>query len=107
MTRLILCLLSAASCHAGTASYYSWDHAGRITASGVPFNPAALTCASWHYPLGTRLRVSHGGRSVVVVCNDRGPARRLRREIDLSEAAFRKLAPTEVGLIEVKIRKVK
>lgn len=105
--KLILCILAAANCHAGTASYYGWDHAGRLTASGQRFNPAAMTCASWHFPLGTMLRVSHGNRSVVVLVNDRGPARRLHREIDLSEAAFRKLATAEVGLIQVTIRKLK
>lgn len=76
-------------------------------ANGKPFNPAALTCASWKYPLGTRLVVSHRGRSVTVVVTDRGPNRRFpSRVIDLSEAAFKRIADPRVGLVEVTIKKL-
>jgi len=75
-------------------------------ANGQPFDPDKLTAASWDYDLGTKVVVTRGDRSVVVEITDRGPARRLFREgrkIDLSEAAFAKLADTDEGLIEVTI----
>ncbi len=90
---------------AGVASWYGDELRGRLMANGKPFDPDRFTCASWHYPLGTVLRVTLAGssRSVTVVVTDRGPARRLRREIDLSRAAFARLAPTSVGLIKVSV----
>ena len=45
----------------------------------------ALTCAHRSLPFGTKLRVTHGGRSVVVTVNDRGPFVR-GRVLDLSTA---------------------
>ena len=72
-------------------------------ANGRKFDPSKLTAASWHYPLGTKVTVTHGSNSVVVEICDRGPARRLKREIDLSRAAFKKLAPLTTGLIEVTV----
>lgn len=99
-----------------TASWYSVKECTSrrnprcLTASGEPLNDGAYTCASWFYKLGTRLRVSHGGRSVIVRVNDRGPARRLvaqGREIDLSKRAFADLAPLARGIVEVTIEEVR
>lgn len=89
----------------GTASWYGEEYRGKLMANGAPFNPDALTCAIWDYPFGTRLRVWAGGyRSIDVTVTDRGPAKKLNRLIDLSEAAFRALAPhTDIGLINVTI----
>lgn len=92
----------------GVASFYGECHRGKLTASGEPFSPSALTCASWFYPLGTRLLITSGGRQVIVTVNDRGPAKRLvaqGRIIDLSEAAFSKLCNTNKGLTQVTITK--
>lgn len=91
----------------GVASWYGWDHQGKLTASGEAFDCRKLTCASWRYPIGTVLRVTYGGRSVTVRVNDRGPARRLGREIDLSLAAFERLADPSVGLIRVTVKRVR
>lgn len=77
-------------------------------ANGKLFNPDKLTAASWFYPLGTHLVVTHSGRSVVVEITDRGPAKRLvneGRKIDLSRAAFCRLADPQRGLITVSIKK--
>lgn len=98
-----LLLALANNLDAGIASWYGEDHRGLLMANGKPFDPDKLTCASWHYPFGTRLRVSYAGRSVVVTVTDRGPNKRLKREIDLSRAAFRRLANEKLGLIEVKV----
>ena len=56
----------------GVASYYG-SESGSRTASGEHFNQNAMTCAHRSLPFGTKLRVSAGGRSVVVTVNDRGP----------------------------------
>ena len=72
----------------------------------APAPVSGFTCASWFYPLGTRLQVTeaHNGNSVVVTVTDRGPARRLvraGRKIDLSRAAFAVLDGLELGLADV------
>jgi rare lipoprotein A len=90
----------------GTASWYGREAAGKRMANGELFDPAKYTCACWGYPLGTELQVRHGDRSVIVKVTDRGPARRLRRVIDLSEAAFAWLADCKTGLIKVTITKL-
>lgn len=64
------------------------------TASGERFNQWGLTAAHRTLPLGTRLLVTHHGRSVVVRVNDRGPAAWTGRSLDLSRGAA-----TRIGLI--------
>src|SRR5581483_2236895 len=58
----------------GTASWYGRWHAGKKTASGVPFDPHRYTAAHRSLPLGTKVRVSRldTGKSVIVTINDRG-----------------------------------
>jgi rare lipoprotein A len=73
----------------GIASYYG-NESGSRTASGQRFNQNAMTCAHRSLPFGTKLRVSAGGRSVVVTVNDRGPFVR-GRVLDLSKGAARAL----------------
>jgi len=77
-------------------------------ANGQRFNPDKLTGASWFFDFGTRVVVTHRNRSVVVVITDRGPAKYLLnegRKIDLSRAAFAKLASPDLGLIDVTVKK--
>ena len=69
----------------GVASYYG-NESGSKTASGQRFNQNAMTCAHRSLPFGTKLKVSVGGRSVVVTVNDRGPFIR-GRVLDLSKGA--------------------
>lgn len=91
------------------ASWYGSECEGYPMADGRPFNPSALTCASWFHPLGSRLKVSSGTRSVVVTVTDRGPAMDLVRDgrwIDLSREAFRRLATLESGLVTVKLEEL-
>jgi len=90
----------------GLASWYGGNHQGRKTSSGESFNPKDFTCASWHYPFGTILRVSYLDKFVLVRVNDRGPARRLHRIIDLSEASFAALENTRKGLITVTVERI-
>jgi rare lipoprotein A len=80
----------------GMASYYG-NESGHRTASGERFNQSAMTCAHRSLPFGTRLRVTHGGRSVVVTVNDRGPFIR-GRVLDLSTGAARAIGLTSAGV---------
>ncbi len=80
----------------GMASYYG-NEAGSRTASGQRFNQNAMTAAHRHLPFGTRLRVTHGSRSVVVTVNDRGPFIR-GRVLDLSKGAARVIGLTGSGV---------
>jgi rare lipoprotein A len=90
----------------GRASYYSHTFAGRRTASGERYNPAAMTAAHPSLPFGTRVRVvRRGGPSVEVRINDRcgcGGG----RIIDLSEAAARRLGMLRAGVVEVRLEVV-
>ena len=80
----------------GMASFYG-NESGSKTASGQRFNQSALTAAHRSLPFGTKLRVTHGGRSVVVTVNDRGPFIR-GRVLDLSTAAARAVGLTSAGV---------
>src|ERR1700704_2027472 len=71
----------------GMASFYG-NESGSKTASGQRFNQSAMTAAHRSLPFGTKLKVTHGGRSVVVTINDRGPFIR-GRVLDLSTGAAR------------------
>src|ERR1700710_1449835 len=79
----------------GMASFYG-NESGSKTASGQRFNQNALTAAHKSLPFGTKLRVTHGGRSVVVTINDRGPFVR-GRVLDLSTGAARAIGLTSAG----------
>jgi len=87
-------------------SWYGAEFAGRRTASGEPYDASALTCASNRFRLGTRLRVTAGGRSVVVRVNDR-TAEKYADRIDLTPAAFTKLADLKTGLVEATVKVLK
>lgn len=119
LKRLALLLLLAAACaHApravpaaggepiaeGLASYYGAALRGHPTASGEPFDPAALTAAHRTLPFDTCLRVENAadGRSVQVRINDRGPFVS-GRIIDLSEAAAREIGLQKQGVGRVRL----
>lgn len=114
-TLLILLVLLVRSCSpalAGTASWYGDENRGRLMANGQRFDPARFICASWEYPLGTRLSVSRADGiplSVIVTVTDRGPHRRFVRQgraIDLSRAAFERIEGLEMGLVPVVITRL-
>ena len=79
----------------GTASFYGDnDEPSGETASGQKFNQEAMTAAHLTLPFGTRLKVTHEGKSVVVTINDRGPYIK-GRILDLSTGAARAIGITE------------
>lgn len=91
----------------GKASYYGNQHHNKLTASGERFDQNALTAAHRTLPFGTQVRVinTRNGKSVVVRINDRGPFVR-GRVIDLSKAAFERIASTRAGVIRVRLERV-
>ncbi len=82
-----------------TATYYDQ---GTRTADGEQFDPEAMTAAHRTLPFGTMVQVTDtdNGNSVVVRINDRGPFA-ADRCIDLTRAAFARLAPTSRGVLPV------
>ncbi|MDB5521910.1 MAG: septal ring lytic transglycosylase RlpA family lipoprotein [Tardiphaga sp.] len=80
----------------GMASFYG-NESGSKTASGQRFNQGAMTAAHRSLPFGTKLRVTHGARSVVVTINDRGPFIR-GRVLDLSKGAASVIGLTSRGV---------
>lgn len=94
----------------GKASWYSRHSPGinKYTANNERFNDQEMTCAIWGIEFDRQVRVTNleNGKSVVVRVNDRGPDHRLLlqgRMIDLTKSAFRKIAPTRQGIVDVKI----
>lgn len=83
----------------GVASFYG-NEAGNKTASGQRFNQNAMTAAHRSLPFGTKLRVTHGSRSVVVTINDRGPFIK-GRVLDLSKGAASAIGLTSRGVGKV------
>jgi rare lipoprotein A len=95
---------------AGKASWYSKKSPGinKHTANNELFNDMDLTCAMWGAPFNQTVKVTNraNGKSVIVRVNDRGPHFRYFRKgrvIDLTKAAFAKIASLDHGLIDVEI----
>ena len=80
----------------GMASFYG-NESGSKTASGQRFNQSAMTAAHRSLPFGTKLKVTHGDRSVVVTINDRGPFIK-GRVLDLSKGAAAAVGLTSRGV---------
>ncbi len=89
----------------GKASWYSESDPGinEHTASGEVFDESDITCASWDYNFGQKLLIVNPATGARVTCrvNDRGPAKRLKRAIDLSKASFSQIARHKKGLVSV------
>ena len=90
---------------ASIASWYDCAKPGecsksKITANGERFNPNALTAAHRTLPFGTKVKVIHNGKSVIVRINDRGPFIK-GRTIDLSRAAARKIGCKGVCKVQI------
>jgi rare lipoprotein A len=98
---LLVCLLVlvaqvVAQADPMVATYYANKYAGKLTASGQPYDPYGFTGAHPSLPFGTKLSVSYGGKSVIVTINDRLPYGS-DSDLDLSWAAARDLGLLEVG----------
>jgi len=89
------------------ASYYSRALVGRKTASGERYDPELFTASHATLPMGTILRVTRlpDGPSVEVRVNDRCGCTH-GRQLDLSEAAARRLNILRLGAARVRIEVV-
>ena len=98
---------ASADASEGKVAYYGRKFAGRKTASGERFNPAAMTMAHKSLPFGTRVKVTNlkNNRSVIVRVNDRGPTTG-DRVGDVTTAAARKLNMLRSGVINAKLETV-
>lgn len=105
----VLLICGWRACVYDRATWYGERHRGKLMANGLPFNPDALTAASWNYPLGSRLKVAYKNRNVIVEVTDRGGVRsfmQFGKVVDLSHAAFERLEKPAVGSIRVSIARV-
>lgn len=88
----------------GIASFYGDKFNGRKTASGDVFDQKKYTAACNKLPLGTWIRVTniHNGHSVIVRVNDRLHPK-MKRIVDLSKAAAKKINIVNRGIAKVKV----
>jgi rare lipoprotein A len=88
----------------GVASWYGYDHQGRLTASGKPFDARKMTAAHPTLPLNSKVKVTNldNGKTVEVTITDRGPGIP-GRAIDLSLRAAQQLGMKKDGLALVMI----
>jgi rare lipoprotein A (peptidoglycan hydrolase) len=100
-----------------TASWYSnnslkkegtYKYSKGVMANGQLFRDEGFTCATWLYPLGTRIRVTDikTGRHVYVTVTDRISRKFSNTRIDLSRAAFARLFDLTQGLSRVKVEAI-
>jgi rare lipoprotein A len=89
-----------------TCTWYGGSFHGNFTKSGDVFDKNKMTCASNHFKLGARLKITNvdNGKSVIVKVNDTGSFK--DKNIDLSEGAFKKIADLKQGRIEIKVKKI-
>jgi rare lipoprotein A len=98
---------AAGPAQTGKASYYGTHDAGEPTASGVPFEPNAMTAASRTLPFGTKAKVTNKetGQSAHVTVTDRGPFAK-GRILDVSPKAADRLGMKASGVVEVRVEPV-
>ncbi len=92
------------------ASWYGEMFNGKETRYGEIYDMNKLTAAHNKYPHNTILKVTNimNGKSVIVRVNDTGSfGKKYGREIDLSKAAFKKIAKLGEGLAKVKIEVIR
>jgi rare lipoprotein A len=88
----------------GQASFYSNKFEGRRTANGETFSQKKFTAACNSLPLGTWIEVTNlrNNKTVIVKTNDRlHPS--MKRVVDLTYAAAKKLDFISAGLTKVKV----
>ena len=90
-------LIAGLTC--GIATYYGVGDGfhGQRTANGERFNAYQLTAAHPYLKMGSKIRITNQDnmKQVIVKVNDRGPYS--HADIDLSYAAFARIAPTSKG----------
>ena len=86
------------------ASWYGGgERLSPLTANGEHFASDGLTAAHRSLPFGTRIQVTNvrTGQSAVVRINDRGPAAKTGRSLDLAHGAARAIGLQSVGAVRM------
>lgn len=86
------------------SSWYGPYFHGRTTANGETYNMYGMTAAHKTLPFGTKLQVCYKKCAVVRV-NDRGPYWGYR-ELDLSLGAAEAIGMTDVGVADIKVKRL-
>lgn len=86
----------------GGATFYGPGFDGCRSASGATFRANQMTAASLSLPMGTLLKVTFGGKAVVVVITDRGPYS-AGKVLDLSAGAAKSIGLSGVGDVSMEI----
>jgi rare lipoprotein A len=91
------------------ATWYGPGFHGKRTASGERFNRDAMTLASRHLPLGTKVRVINPstGKSSLARVNDRGPFGSRHVTVDLSQGLAKRIGLRGTGPVHVEVLKPK
>ena len=99
-------LLASINTQAATASFYGKQFHLKRTASGEIFDMYKMTTASNTHKMGTILEVTNvaNSKKVRVRVNDTGGFSKYGRTLDLSKAAFAKIADIKHGLVKVDIK---
>ncbi len=92
----------------GTASYYSDQFHGKLTANGETYNMYGISAAHPEFPLETIVRITNlkNNRSVILRINDRMPDFK-GRMIDLSLGAAKELDMLGDGIAKVRLEVLK
>lgn len=87
-------------------TWYGESFQNNYTKSGERFDINKMTCASNHFEIGTRLKITNleNKKTVVVRVNDTGAFK--TKTIDLSLGAFTKIANPKKGRIKVNVKKI-
>lgn len=87
------------------ATWYGPGFHGRRTASGERFNQNAMTLASRHLPMGTRVRVVNvkTGKASHARVNDRGPFGLRGVTADLSKGLAHKIGLRGTGPVKIEV----
>ena len=88
------------------ASWYGGgERLSALTANGEHFASDGLTAAHRSLPFGTRIQVTNvrTGQSAVVRINDRGPAAKTGRSLDLAQGAARAIGLQSLGTVRVAV----
>lgn len=98
MTTALLATLVISQSVTRTLSVYGDEFIGRKMANGERFYQHLHTCATNDWKLGTKLRITHNGRSVVLTVSDRMAKRFSGKRIDLPRDRWRELEQKPDGL---------
>lgn len=106
-TILATILLTSGTWSPVTVSHYGqrYDRGKHRMANGRLYARNGHTCATWRYPLGTRIKLRANGRTLTLTVTDR-TARRFKNRIDLPDGTWLSFGyPRSKGLFTGHVRR--